>query len=1069
MSTNRQMGIPILSWAVVMWSSLLLMMIMAFWTFSWSMEQPIDQSSTKANRTDVQLLRLSSKSNGSKTDNENNDAQPFQDELDCGMRQLMFEMAAKKLGSWRTDSSDIYEALELETRCRRNRATTATGSWAITEGNSNNDNTEKAAIASASSGKSDDTGATMDSSVGEDGANPNDGSSGSKIYYYVCPEQQGDDCEHCLDQGGQGNRTHPFRTIRAALRAARRNYASTAAAAGIDNNKHRTINLLSGVHFLSETIVLTVADSDLTIQASPDAEPGSVWLSGGVRISGRNAYNSATMRNPTTWKQLQPPPTPPASSSSSSSPKRNHNNSNHNIWVANLTSILPTTMSSTVRISSLFTLEPHQRMTLARYPNADVEDWNARDRYVNSKEVKEWIFPPFGGQSPHMIAIDLAKPGNPTGYVKTDSAMSDYNSFGTGQGGVCATVWGNEPSYWCSNVSAGGWAEVDRAAALAGRLNIPVGMVLQNDDNRGPSTRGGGNADDLASRVQNWKHHEHARGAIVHVAHTQGWAWHMFNISSITAGNNRKNADHGGGDGSSRSSSKNETTTVIHFDAGGWQGGRNWQCKNAQGRLSDCDGADKKLTGGNWYVEGVLEELDAPGEFYFDDETKLLYFYPPSAAENGIETNHPGEEQRPTEIHSTEATMVKTRKLPQEEDLGTLRSNHGKTMIPDLVAPHLQTLIRIAGTKINPVRNVRLRGLGFRDAAKTYMEQWSAPSGGDWALHRGGAVFLDGGTEYVTISNCTFTRLDGNAIMLSGYNRYAQIRRSEFAWLGNGAVATWGYTDNKYGYDATGGAQPQSCTMEENVVSNIGLYQKQSSGWGQAKSYNNTIRNNVMFNVPRAAINFNDGMGGGNLVQGNVIFNTCRESGDHGPINSWDRMPFLTNATGVPSFTPAVTITTENFIMANYHGSQGFDNDDGSSFYHTHHNVFYDADGFKMDYGGHDSIFNNNLVYGEQCFGTGSFRKGHSDKLYNNRCIITGIRNPNFNVGQMFQCSVDGLILFNNSYYTNSGSGTWSCCGSDSLSLEEMHEKLGAEIGSTVEFTPSASSIILWAKDMLGV
>jgi hypothetical protein len=34
--------------------------------------------------------------------------------------------------------------------------------------------------------------------------------------------------------------------------------------------------------------------------------------------------------------------------------------------------------------------------------------------------------------------------------------------------------------------------------------------------------------------------------------------------------------------------------------------------------------------------------------------------------------------------------------------------------------------------------------------------------------------------------------------------------------------------------------------------------------------------------MPRAAVNFNDGFGGGNSVSNNLIFNTCRESGDHG-------------------------------------------------------------------------------------------------------------------------------------------------------------------------------------------
>lgn len=43
----------------------------------------------------------------------------------------------------------------------------------------------------------------------------------------------------------------------------------------------------------------------------------------------------------------------------------------------------------------------------------------------------------------------------------------------------------------------------------------------------------------------------------------------------------------------------------------------------------------------------------------------------------------------------------------------------------------------------------------------------------------------------------------------------------------------------------------------------------------------------VFYNMPRAAVNFNDGLGGANVVKGNVIFNSCRESGDHGPINTW--------------------------------------------------------------------------------------------------------------------------------------------------------------------------------------
>lgn len=53
-----------------------------------------------------------------------------------------------------------------------------------------------------------------------------------------------------------------------------------------------------------------------------------------------------------------------------------------------------------------------------------------------------------------------------------------------------------------------------------------------------------------------------------------------------------------------------------------------------------------------------------------------------------------------------------------------------------------------------------------------------------------------------------------------------------------------------------------------------------------------------------------------------------------GPINSWDRMPFLTRIAsggGAASYSLAPTDTAHNAIIANYGASQGFDNDDGSS------------------------------------------------------------------------------------------------------------------------------------------
>lgn len=59
-------------------------------------------------------------------------------------------------------------------------------------------------------------------------------------------------------------------------------------------------------------------------------------------------------------------------------------------------------------------------------------------------------------------------------------------------------------------------------------------------------------------------------------------------------------------------------------------------------------------------------------------------------------------------------------------------------------------------------------------AAYTYLDEWGIPSGGDWALHRGGAVFIENAVE-IKVDETTFTMLDGNALFLSGYVRVTSL------------------------------------------------------------------------------------------------------------------------------------------------------------------------------------------------------------------------------------------------------------------------------------------------------
>ena len=97
----------------------------------------------------------------------------------------------------------------------------------------------------------------------------------------------------------------------------------------------------------------------------------------------------------------------------------------------------------------------------------------------------------------------------------------------------------------------------------------------------------------------------------------------------------------------------------------------------------------------------------------------------------------------------------------------------------------------------------------------------------------------------------------------------------------------------------------------------------------------------------------NDGFGGGDNITENVLFHTCRESSDHGPIkwapsphprprsacvvrrwrvrrSSWDRQPFVTTVrTGKPSTRMEWRHVHNNIVIANYGGSKQVDNDDG--------------------------------------------------------------------------------------------------------------------------------------------
>jgi hypothetical protein len=131
-----------------------------------------------------------------------------------------------------------------------------------------------------------------------------------------------------------------------------------------------------------------------------------------------------------------------------------------------------------------------------------------------------------------------------------------------------------------------------------------------------------------------------------------------------------------------------------------------------------------------------------------------------------------------------------------------------------------------------------------------------------------------------------------------------------------------------------------------------------------------------------------------------------------------------------------------------------------------------------MDYGGHDSIYENNLVMaypnkGGRCVGFGSFLAGHGHVVRGNTCLASRSDNA---IIFLSKCNKSNVILHDNFYFTPNGSAAVECGDQKSLlSLHQLQKAFGLENRSSVQPTPKTTDQIvewvmrtLFQKDSLG-
>lgn len=344
----------------------------------------------------------------------------------------------------------------------------------------------------------------------------------------------------------------------------------------------------------------------------------------------------------------------------------------------------------------------------------------------------------------------------------------------------------------------------------------------------------------------------------------------------------------------------------------------------------------------NRMVENIFEELDAPGEWFFDRDEKTLYYYPLEG------------EQPATAIFET---------------------------------PQLKHLIEVRGTQAAPAENIVIRNLNLTQTQRTFMEKYEPLLRSDWTVYRGAAVFFEG-TENCTLTQCDLYNLGGNAVFFSKYNRQGEVSSSHFTNIGASAICFVGDTacvrSPSFEYsqfvpyekmDLQKGPKgvnfPAQCIVRDNLIHRIGLFEKQTTGVELSMCQSIVVSHNSIYDTPRAGINVSEGTWGGHCIEYNDVFETVKETGDHGSFNSWGRDRFwhpdykvmeeLT--TGHPEMILLDAVKTTTIRNNRFRCDRGWDIDldDGSSNYHIYNNLCLNG-GIKLREGFYRVVENNIMV-----------------------------------------------------------------------------------------------------------
>ena len=276
--------------------------------------------------------------------------------------------------------------------------------------------------------------------------------------------------------------------------------------------------------------------------------------------------------------------------------------------------------------------------------------------------------------------------------------------------------------------------------------------------------------------------------------------------------------------------------------------------------------------------------------------------------------------------------------------------------------------------------DVTIENLTLEQGTRTFMETKEPLLRSDWTVCRKGAVLAKNSRD-CTLDNCTFRDIGSNGVFVDGDCSRIAIKRSHFTEIGASALCfvgqpssvrsplfEYGETQTAAEMDPTPGPcsedYPKDCLVEDCLIEWVGLTEKQATGVEISMAFGVTVRNCTICHTSRAGINISEGTFGGHRIEGCDVFDTVRETGDHGSFNSWGRDRFWhlrdVDDHDCGQYASLDMLAPNTITRSRFRCDRGWDIDldDGSSYYHITQNLCLNG-GIKLREGFGRVVRNN--------------------------------------------------------------------------------------------------------------